>query len=96
MTACPLAGVSVTVKTRLAVPALPSVTAASLFESDGSESSSLIAPIAEPSRRLALDGAVRATVNVSSASDSPSPATGTLTVWLVAPTPKVSVPLVVV
>jgi hypothetical protein len=93
VTVWPLAAESVAVKTALVVAMLPSGTVTSSIETLGAASSSLIVPTPSPSAMVALIGAVRLTVKVSSASESVSPTTSTVTVFEVSPVRNVSVPL---
>ena len=74
----------------------PSVADAPPMESVGAASSLLIVPVAEPAVALsvALTALLSATVKVSSASWRGSPITVTLTVSVVSPALKSSVPVV--
>ena len=67
-----LAAESDTVKLAAAVPASPSATVASAIEIEGGASSSVIVPIALPSRTVALVGLVSVASKVSFGSSSAS------------------------
>ncbi len=86
------AGVRVTVKSKLVVPELPSLSATSLMVSAESASSFRIVPRPWLSAMVAFTGLVRLTKSVSSASGVTSPRTVTLTVCVVWPGLKVTVP----
>ena len=79
-------------KVALTLPPLPSVTVTLLIEMVGSESLSLTVPRPCPSAMVTFDGFERLSVNVSFASSSRSPLTSTVTVFVVSPGVKVSVP----
>jgi hypothetical protein len=79
----------VTAKTAFTVPELPSVTVASAIEIR--TSSSAIVPVPLPAT-VAPAGFERLSVNVSAGSEVVSPLTRTVTVLLVSPGAKVSVP----
>ena len=85
-----------TVKTASVVPASPSVTVTSLITSVGKPSSSMIVPVPWLSVSAALTGLVRVTTNVSFASCTASPRTGTVMCCVVVPGLKVNVPLAAV
>jgi hypothetical protein len=92
VTARPLSGESETVKVAATVPPLPSVTVTSSTESEGSGSSSVIVPTPWSSAIVALDAPLRSRKKVSFASSSRSPLTSTVTVFVVSPAAKSSVP----
>src|SRR4051794_6836660 len=87
------AGVSVTVKLKLVAPELPSASVTSLIESAGSASSFLIVPTPTLPPIVAFTGPVRFTSRVSSGSGVTSPRTETVSVCVVWPAVKVTVPL---
>ena len=89
VTVFPLAPFSDTVKL---AGTSPSTTPVSPIESAGAGSSSVIVPRPLPSPIVPPDGADSVTVNVSSASSRTSPLTSTVTVLLVSPAAKVTVP----
>ena len=93
MTDWALGALSVTVKFAFTVPELPSVTVTSSIERDGSPSSSRIVPMPWPSAIVAFVGPERLTKYVSLLSFSRSPLTRTVTVLVVWPAAKVTVPL---
>ena len=76
------------------VPALPSVTVASVIPTVGDGSLSVIVPIPLVSAIVAFVGPARFRLKSSSTSSSASPTTGTATLLLVSPGANVSVPLV--
>jgi hypothetical protein len=78
------------------VPVSPSITLTSLIVSVDGGSSSVIVPMPCPSAIVAFDGFERLTKKVSLASSSVSPLTRTVTVSVVWPAAKVSVPLAAV
>ncbi len=84
----------VTVNVKAVVPLLPSVTDTSAIEMTGCGSSFMIVPVA-PSvpQTWRWPGRSGSRVKVSLGSSVVSPLTGTVTVWLVTPGVKVSVPL---
>jgi len=96
VTGLALAGASVTVNTAFVVPAFPSLTVASPIDRAGGPSSSTMVPTPRASEIVALTGAERFTKNVSLFSSVASSSTATVTVALVWPGVKVSVPLVAV
>ncbi len=79
-------------KTALVVPASPSVTVASPIDTVGSVSSSVIVPTPCASAIVAFEGRLRLTKKLSVASSSRSPLTMTVTVCVVTPAAKFSVP----
>jgi hypothetical protein len=81
------------VNVAVVVPELPSVTLTSLIVSTGGGSSSVIVPVPCPSTMVAFDAFVRLTRKVSFASSSVSLLTTTVTVFVVSPAAKVSVPV---
>ena len=82
-------------KARLVVPPFPSFAWASAISSTGGGSSSRIVPEAVSSPSVALPLAwLSVMLNVSSASSSRSPFTGTDNVCVVTPAAKLSVPVV--
>ena len=88
---------SVTVKTAVLVPLLPSTTVASLMEIAGGASSLVMVTVFVvfwPS--VAPDGALSVTVKSSSASSMLSPLTLITTLWLMTPGANVSTPLAAV
>ena len=91
MTVLPLAAESVTVNDAVVEPELPSVTATSLMDKDGSASSSVIVMTPCASEIVAFDSPERFTVNLSSSSSVVSPRMPTETVFDVSPGEKVSV-----
>jgi hypothetical protein len=78
------------------VPLSPSATATLPTESAGAVSSSMIVPVPVPSAITALTAFDRFSVYVSFASSRVSPLTTTVTVFVVSPTAKLSVPLTAV
>ena len=74
------------------LPASPSITVASLTDSAGSASSSVIVPSACGSAIVAFVAFVRSRTYVSLASSSASPLTVTFTVRVVWPAAKLNVP----
>ena len=78
------------------LPELPSATDALAIETVGAVSSLVIVPVADAVPRVAPDGLVSETVNVSFGSTTASPATATLTVCEVTPGANVRVPDVAV
>ena len=81
------------VNVAVVVPAFPSVTATSLIEIVGSESSLTIVPTPRPSPIVALLGSERLTLKISFGSKLVSPLIVTLTGRDVWPGKKVTVPL---
>jgi hypothetical protein len=76
----------------LTVPELPSFTVTSLMASEGCASSLTMVPAPDASAIEAPEGEERPRANVSSASNSASPVTATLTVRVSTPGANVSVP----
>jgi hypothetical protein len=95
-TARPLGADSDTVNVAFVIPTSPSTTLTSLTERVGIASSSLIVPVPCASWIVTLTPFVRLNVNVSFASSSRSPMTGTETCCDVWPAVNVAVPLVAV
>ncbi len=91
--ASPLTADSVTVKLNAVLPLLPSASETSAMLMPGAASSFAIVPVATPSKSVALVGPESVSVNVSSASNSVSPFTTTVTVPLAWPAGIVNVPL---
>ena len=79
----------------MTVPVSPSSTLTLLIASVGARSSFVIVPVPVAVAIVALVGPDNVTVNVSFASYSVSPTTGTVIVPVVAPTAIVRIPLVV-
>ena len=92
MVVVPAGAESVTVKTAVTDPLLPSPTTASPMDREGCASSLRIVPCPCPSARVAFVGLLRLTKNVSSASYLVSPFTVTLTGFEVSPGLNVRVP----
>ena len=94
VTVCVLEADRLTVKTALPVTVFPSVTVTSLIDSVGVAAASSFRMVPNPwlMAIVALVGLLRFTKKVSSLSASVSPLTRTVTVLLVSPGLKVSVP----
>ena len=76
------------------MPASPSVTVASPIDTVGAVSSSVIVPTPCASPSVAFEGALRLRKKLSFGSSSRSPFTSTVTVCVVSPAAKLSVPAV--
>ena len=92
MIAAPLGALRVTGKLRVVEAPWPSVTVAEPMETVGAPSSLVIVPVPVAVPSVAFVGSLNCTGIVSSASASVSPRTETVTVFVVSPAAKVSVP----